>query len=74
MKQNMEHISIYQYLQFINVCVCVCVCVCVYVFPADSDSDNLPTVQETQVGSLDQEYPLEKGMATHSIYKTTQDG
>ena len=27
---------------------------------------NLPTVQETQVCSLDQEDPLEKGMATHS--------
>ena len=26
---------------------------------------NLPGMQETQVGSLDQEYPLEKGMATH---------
>ena len=28
---------------------------------------NLPTVQETQVQSLGQEDPLEKGMATHSI-------
>ena len=27
---------------------------------------NLPTVQETQVRFLGQEYPLEKGMATHS--------
>ena len=27
---------------------------------------NLPTMQETQVQSLDQEDPLEKGMATHS--------
>ena len=27
---------------------------------------NLPTVQETQVQSLGQEDPLEKGMATHS--------
>ena len=27
---------------------------------------NLPTVQETHVGSLGQEGPLEKGMATHS--------
>ena len=26
----------------------------------------LPTVQETQVRSLDEEGPLEKGMATHS--------
>ena len=27
---------------------------------------SLPAMQETQVRSLDQEYPLEKGMATHS--------
>ena len=27
---------------------------------------NLPAVQETQVQSLGWEYPLEKGMATHS--------
>ena len=27
---------------------------------------NLPTVQETWVQSLGQEYSLEKGMATHS--------
>ena len=27
---------------------------------------NLPEVQETQVRSLDQEDPLEKGMTTHS--------
>ena len=27
----------------------------------------LPAMQETQVQSLDQEDPLEKGMATHSI-------
>ena len=27
---------------------------------------NLPVMQETQVQSLDQEKPLEKGMATHS--------
>ena len=27
---------------------------------------NLPAVQETQVRSQDEEYPLEKGMATHS--------
>ena len=27
---------------------------------------NLPAMEETQVRSLGQEYPLEKGMATHS--------
>ena len=35
-------------------------------FPVGSDSKNLPTVQETQVCSLGQEDPLEKGMAAHS--------
>ena len=29
---------------------------------------NLPAMQETQVQSLGQEDPLEKGMATHSSY------
>ena len=28
--------------------------------------ENLPAIQETQVHSLGQEDPLEKGMATHS--------
>ena len=28
--------------------------------------NNLPTMQETQVQSLDREDPLEEGMATHS--------
>ena len=31
---------------------------------------NLPAVQESQVRSLDQEDPLEKGMATHSSILT----
>ena len=34
-------------------------------FPGDSDVKNLPAMQETWVQSLDQEDPLEKGMATH---------
>ena len=37
-------------------------------FPGGSVVKNLPAMQETQVGSLDQEYPLEKGMATHSSF------
>ena len=32
----------------------------------DQPVKNLPAVQETRVRSLDQEDPLEKGMATHS--------
>ena len=35
-------------------------------FPVGSDGKNLPALQETQVGSLGWEDPLEKGMATHS--------
>ena len=34
-------------------------------FPGGSDN-NLPAMQETQVQSLGQENPLEKGMAIHS--------
>ena len=34
-------------------------------FPGDSD-DKVPACAETQVRSLSQEDPLEKGMATHS--------
>ena len=30
--------------------------------------ENLPAMQETQVPSLGQEDPLEKGMATHSSF------
>ena len=35
-------------------------------FPSGSDSKESPAIQETQVLSLGQEDPLEKGMATHS--------
>ena len=35
-------------------------------FPGSSAVRNLPAMQETQVQSLGQEDPLEKGMATHS--------
>ena len=35
-------------------------------FPSGSDVKNMPTVQRTQVQSLDLKDPLEKGMATHS--------
>ena len=35
-------------------------------FPGNSDNKNPPVMQETWVQSLDQEYPLEKGMETHS--------
>ena len=34
-------------------------------FPGGSVVKNLPAMQETQVQSLGQEEPLEKGMATH---------
>ena len=35
-------------------------------FPVAQMVKNLPAVQETQVGSLGWEDPLERGMATHS--------
>ena len=35
-------------------------------FPGESDVKNLPAMQETQVQSLGQEDPLEKGIATYS--------
>ena len=35
-------------------------------FPSGSAVKNLSAMQETQVQSLDQEDPLEEGMATHS--------
>ena len=34
--------------------------------PDGSDSKKLPALKESQVQSLGQEDPLEKGMATHS--------
>ena len=37
-------------------------------FPGESDVKNLPALQETQVQSLGQGNPLEKGMATLYIY------
>ena len=45
----------------------VCVCVCVYGASLVAQMvKNLPELQETQVQSLGQEGPLEKGMAVHS--------
>ena len=42
-------------------------CVCVYGASLVAQMvKNLPAVQKTQVQSLGQEDPLEKGMATHS--------
>ena len=38
----------------------------VWTSMASQKVKNLPAMQETQVPSLDQEDPLEKGMATHS--------
>ena len=35
-------------------------------FPGGSDGKESPAVQETQLQSLGQEDPLEKGMVTHS--------
>ena len=37
-------------------------------FPGGSDDKNRLAMQETQVQSLGQEDPLEKGMATHPVF------
>ena len=37
-------------------------------FPCGSDTKSLPAMQETQVQSLGQEDPLEKGMATTPVF------
>ena len=47
----------------------VCVCIYIYIYMASLVTQkikNLPAVQETQIQSLGQEDPLEKGMANHS--------
>ena len=47
--------------------VCVCVCVTYYMdFPGNSACKNPPAMQETPVGSLCREDPLEEGMEIHS--------
>ena len=38
----------------------------IWGFPSGSVVKNLPAVWKTQIRSLDQEDPLEKGMATYS--------
>ena len=40
------------------------------VYPGSSDGKESTAIQETQVQSLGQEDPLEKGMATHSSILT----
>ena len=59
----------------ICVCVCVYIYICVYILSTTTVFrvslvvqmvKNLPAMQETQVQSLGQKDPLEKGMTTHS--------
>ena len=51
---------------YMYMCVYVCIYICiVFVFPAGSDGKE--SACNIRVQSLDQEDPLEKGMATHSI-------
>ena len=38
----------------------------IWGFPGSSELKNLPRMQKTQVQSLGQEDPMEKGTATHS--------
>ena len=62
------YVCIYIYILCICICVCVCVCVCVYMwgFSGGMAVKNPPAMQETRVGPLGREDPLEEGMATHS--------
>ena len=47
----------------------------IWAFPGGSGVKNPPAKQETQVQSLGQEDPLEKGMATHSTsLENSMDG
>ena len=57
--------------------MCVCVCVCRRMVLGMTGASlvaqrvkNLPAMQETWVGSPDQEDPLEKGTATYSSVLT----
>ena len=59
----------------VGVCVCiyiymyVCMYICIYRAALVVQTiKTLPAMQETQVQSLGQENPLEKGMATHSSF------
>ena len=45
---------------------CFMYTVCIRDFLSGSAVKNPPAMQATQVGSLDREHPLEKGMAIHS--------
>ena len=39
-----------------------------YIYQVAQVEKNLPEVQKTQVQSMGQEHPFEKGMATHSVF------
>ena len=45
-----------------------CELYCLFQFRASQVAQNLPAMQETQVSSLGQEDPVEKGMATTPVF------
>ena len=57
------HTYTHMHTSVLHVCVCMSI---MKAIPRGSDIKNLPVVRKTQVRSLGQEDPLEKGMATHS--------
>ena len=68
------HIHIYSaYIYiYIHIRVCVCVCVCVYRLSwwlnGKESACNVGDLQEMEICSLGQEDPLEKEIATHSVF------
>ena len=64
-----QQLDIVVYFFFLRKDVLViCISLTAYMgFPGGSGVKNLSAIQETQVQSLGQEGPLEKGMAAHSV-------
>ena len=46
----------------------ICIYLCIYRDSLAAQTVYLPAMQETQIRSLVQEYPLEKEMASHSSH------
>ena len=66
MEKLISDIVICFFVFFFFVCFCFFLVQSSVGFPAVSVVKNLPAMQETWVRSLNQEDPLEKGMATRS--------
>ena len=60
------YFQMYSKVVWLYICVCMCVSACVWVSLVAQMVKNLSAMQEMRVLFLGGEYPLEKGMATHS--------